>query len=246
MEGIAGRADLRLTHLSVVTRMVDEADVAKACAVLLESQPSLASIEIYPWKAAGRFGQHLTGMRLLRNLGGQLVFNEESEIKSFFQNLAQGCPRLEIVDVNIESLVEDGPEEVLQFRTLQPLLQAKQMKLISVYSCFNAILIGNDDVTAMGKAWPKMESLRIPSSAPVSILSTFAHAFPSSLKYLSPHLGHSPQPSPHSKRWTWTDRYLSIWYQTSPLSSAGFAHLRLRSPHLGAATGKRGVGSSRS
>lgn len=173
MEGLAGRADIRLTRFSVKIHVDDIAGVANACAMLLEAQSSLEHVEIYPWEAAGPFGQYLPRLRLLRKLKEQMIFNDETEIEVFCRNVAQGCPHLEAFDVDIETPTEDSPEVVLHFQTLKPLLQANQLKLLSVRYFFN-ILIRSDDVAAMGNAWPKMEHLRISSSTPISNLSTFA------------------------------------------------------------------------
>lgn len=186
VEGIAGRADVRLTHLSVNTHINDDAMASDALAGLLEMQTSLEHVVMGLFEVAGSIGQRLPLLPLLRYLEVSTNFEDVTEMEVFFENVARGCPLLETLRIEMDAASEELLGRALQFQILLPLLQARAIKVLGLYVQYEtAIVLQEADVTAMGKAWPKMEDLTISASVPVSTLSAFAGAFSSTLKHLT-------------------------------------------------------------
>lgn len=184
IEGIAGREDVRLASLRVNTITNNDINVAGALAFLLEIQTGLESVEICRFDVAGPVGKRIPLLPLLRHVEFNVRFDEEVEVRAFLENLAQGCPLIETLEIGMDTPSDEWPAEALQFQTIQPLLQLKSLKYLYLRYDWK-IVIEDADVQSMGNAWPNLGNLTITSSAPISILSAFAQAFPSTLKDLT-------------------------------------------------------------
>lgn len=177
IRGLAGRPDLTLSSLCLGDLDIDDhPNLPSAIRSLLDAQKCLQSVTL-PTFDMGPDTIGLLNLPDLRELSITLNLVNPSELETFLLNLASRCHSLEMLDLFFYAVVVSTP--AINFKTITPLLQASNLSKLTLRSIpSSSILLHAAEVTAMGRAWPNMESLRIPSSVPISVLSSYAHNLP--------------------------------------------------------------------
>ncbi|KAG8945169.1 hypothetical protein FRC04_001148 [Tulasnella sp. 424] len=114
----------------------------------------------------------------------------QAELVAFFTAVAQCCPDLDSLCLNMADFLEcskqGGSQERLSWEIFRPLLACKTLLELSVY-CSLPCVLSTWDIEEMGAAWPKLEKLILcpdpdypweKGGTPISSLPCFAATLP--------------------------------------------------------------------
>lgn len=182
-QGLAGRPDLRLKRLVIVLEIDEDPGLPSGIASLLLAQSRQLEDIHTGYIGAGPqspVALALLVLNQLRTLDTALGCANPVELETFLSKLSAGCPMLE--DLNL-CLSVTTPPDPLPFRVISPLLQVKNLMKLRLRS-ENGLLILEEDIAKMGKAWARMQDLYIPCPTPIATLSLYAQHFSQELRTL--------------------------------------------------------------
>lgn len=159
-------------------------DFHRTLATFLQQQPNLSSIRIIRTNPPDIVLHALNGCYSLRSVTVAVTFWEQAYRLWFLTALAESCPHIEVLNLNLELLRQHYDPRVrpLHPSVISPLLHMGD--LVEVRLQFRLELLSDvDTVSAMGSAWPRLEILHI--SLPMALLPALAAAFQATLRRLS-------------------------------------------------------------
>lgn len=189
LQSLSLRSDIKLERFEVVDYESDLEDGVSDC---LRSQRDLTYLSLPSFRIGAKVDRDLGDLPMLRSLytGVKDGTAGSPSVGQWLVGMKTRFPYLTHLGLSFDRRYSPTPN--IPLREMAPLIQMPS--LLDVKLDFNpAIKLGDEDVRAIARAWPALQSLWIYNWGlaierfPISILSSFATHMPATLKRVSFH-----------------------------------------------------------